>query len=361
MEDNINENNENKDFCALIMAGGKGTRFWPKSTEDKPKQFLNLIGKKTMIQETFERIRNIIPANKIFVVTCSKYENLVKEQLPELPEKNIIIEPVGRNTAPCILLASLYIKQIYSNTNIVVLPSDHIINKTKEFCDIVNVANSFLKSNTDGIVTIGIKPNRPETGYGYIEYSNESSELNGKRVIKVNKFVEKPDIEKAKEYLRKGNYLWNAGMFVFNVDYMLKELQDKFNETYNLLKDLPNIESLEYKEKLNEQYPKCESISIDYAVMEKSNNIYVIEGDFGWDDIGTWMALQRYIKPDIDSNFSVGNVITYNSKNNVVYGGNKKIVLLDVDDIFCIEADDVIVIGKKEKMPEVHTYREKLK
>lgn len=352
---------ENKDFCALIMAGGKGTRFWPKSTEDKPKQFLNLIGNKTMIQETFDRIKNIIPPEKIFVVTCLKYEHLVKEQLPELPTDNIIIEPVGRNTAPCILLASLYIKQKYTNTNIVVLPSDHIINKNKEFCDILNVANSFLNLNNKGIVTIGIKPNRPETGYGYIEYSKENTIVDGRKVIKVNKFVEKPDLEKAKEYLKKGNYLWNAGMFVFNVNYMLKELEDKFKEAYNLLKDLPDINSPEYTEKLNQQYPNCEAISIDYAVMEKSNNIYVIEGDFGWDDIGTWMALQRYIKPDIDSNFSVGNVITYNSKNNVVYGGNKKIVLLDVDDIFCIEADDVIVIGKKEKMPEVHTYREKLK
>ncbi len=354
-------NKDNRTFCALIMAGGKGTRFWPKSTEDKPKQFLNLIGKKTMIQETFERIKTIIPAKNIFVVTCSKYEDLVKEQLTELPIKNIIIEPVGRNTAPCILLASLYIKQIYNNANIVVLPSDHIINKTREFCDILNIANSFLHLNDEGIITIGIKPNRPETGYGYIEYSKETTTVGERKIIKVNKFVEKPDIEKAKIYLKKGNYLWNAGMFVFNVNFMLKELKEKFRESFEVLKDLPDINCKDYMEKLNQQYPKCESISIDYAVMEKSNNIYVIEGDFGWDDIGTWMALQRYIKPDIDDNFSVGNVIAYNSKNNVVYGGNKKIVLLDVDDIFCIEADDVIVIGKKEKMSEVHNYREKLK
>lgn len=347
-------------ICALIMAGGKGTRFWPKSTEEKPKQFLNLIGDKTMLQETYNRINTIIPKERIFVITCSRYKKLVEEQLPEISDKNIIVEPIGRNTAPCILLASLYIKQIFDDVNIAVLPSDHIINKVDEFCNILITANKFLIKNNDGIITIGIKPNRPETGYGYIEYTKKMYIENGKNVIKVNKFVEKPDLETAKSYLKAGNYLWNAGMFIFNVNYMLKELKDKFNTAYNLLENLPKIDSESYLTELNDKYSKCESISIDYAVMEKSDNIYVIEGDFGWDDIGTWTALQRYIKPDTDANFCVGNVIAYNSKGNVIYGGNKKIVLLDIDDIFYIEADDVIVIGKKEKMSEVHKLRENL-
>lgn len=350
---------ENKnEFCALIMAGGKGTRFWPKSTEEKPKQFLNLIGNKTMIQETFYRINKLIPKERIFIVTCEKYKELVKTQIQEVEEKNIIIEPVARNTAPCILLASLYIKQMYHNANVVVLPSDHIINKVEEFCDVVITANEALNSKISGIITIGIKPNRPETGYGYIECSNDKLKVEKREIIKVKKFVEKPNSIKAQQYLDSGNYLWNAGMFIFNIDYMLNELKDKFNESYNLLSKLPPINEKKYFYKLNEIYPKCENTSIDYAIMEKSNETYVIQADFGWDDIGTWMALERYIEPDADSNFSVGNVKTYNSKNNVIYGGNKKIVLLDIDDIFCIDADDVIVIGKKEKMQDIHKYRE---
>ena len=162
-----------KEFCALIMAGGKGTRFWPKSTEDKPKQFLKLVGEKTMIQMTVDRVEKIIPIDRIFVVTCSKYVQLVKEQVPKLQEKNIIVEPVGRNTAPCILLAATYIKQIYKDVNIAVLPSDHIMNNEKEFCDILKDANEALNTSVNGIITIGITPNRPETGYGYIEISRE--------------------------------------------------------------------------------------------------------------------------------------------------------------------------------------------
>lgn len=347
----------NKEFCALIMAGGKGTRFWPKSTEEKPKQFLKLIGEKTMIQMTIDRIKKIIPIERIFIVTCMQYVDLVKSQIPELPERNIIIEPVGRNTAPCILLASLYIKQIYNDVNIAVLPSDHIINNEEEFCNILIDANQALNIKIDGIVTIGIKPNRPETGYGYIECSIESQNINNKQIIKVNRFVEKPDIEHAKQYLDDGNYLWNAGMFIFDVNYMLTELEENLNEEYNLLSNLPSIYSKQYMECLKEKYEKCKSISIDYAVMENSNNIYVIPSDFGWDDVGTWKSIERYVKSDVDSNFITGKVKTYNSKNNVVYGGNKKIVLLDIDDIFCIESDDVIIIGKKEKMSEVHKYR----
>ena len=214
-------------LCALIMAGGKGTRFWPKSTEEKPKQFLNLIGKRTMIQETFSRIHDKISTDKIFVVTSKRYVNLVKEQLPELSIKNIIVEPEGRNTGPCILLASLYIKRIYPDTNIVVLPSDHIISNIENFNNTIQTANDYLKINNKSIITIGIKPNRPETGYGYIKCFNDKTLLNNMNIVKVEKFEEKPDLEKAKKYLKSGKYLWNAGMFIFNVNYMLEEMQKK--------------------------------------------------------------------------------------------------------------------------------------
>ena len=346
-----------REFCALIMAGGKGTRFWPKSTEEKPKQFLRLIGEKTMIQMTVDRVRKVMPIEKIFIVTCSKYVSLLKEQIPDLPEKNIIIEPVGRNTAPCILLASMYIKQIYNEVNIAVLPSDHIMNKEEEFCNILKDANIALNEKINGIITIGIKPDRPETGYGYIECSNDIEYVNERKVVKVNRFVEKPNLEKAKEYLEKGNYLWNAGMFIFDVNYMLKELERNFNEGYNIISKLPYIYESQYTDKLNEEYPKCEAISIDYAVMEKSNAIYVIPSDFGWDDVGTWNSLERYIQKDENMNIAKGNVEFSNSNNCIAYTENKKVILIDVDDIFVTEGEDTIVICKKQSIDKVKNFR----
>lgn len=284
-------------FCALIMAGGKGTRFWPKSTEEKPKQFLNLIADKTMIQLTYNRLLKIMPKERIFVVTGERYKKQVQNNLTDLPEKNIIIEPEGRNTAPCILLACLYIKEIYKDATVAVVPSDHAIKNTDEFCNVLQIANSYVENeNRDAIVTIGITPNRPETGYGYIKLKDKDGQ-----VIKVDKFVEKPNLEKAKEYLEAGEYLWNAGMFIFDINSMLKELEANYSG-YNVLKELPSIEEKEYTKKLKKLYPECESISIDYAVMEKSQSIYVVPGDFGWDDIGTWTSLERYIAKDESEN-----------------------------------------------------------
>lgn len=345
----------NQEFCVLIMAGGKGTRFWPKSTEEKPKQFINLLEERTMIQLTVDRIRNILPIEKIFVATGEKYIDLVKEQIPDLPYKNIIVEPVGRNTAPCILLASLYIKQIYNNCNIAVLPSDHLIKNEKVFLETLNTASNFINNNKEAIVTIGITPDRPETGYGYIKY--DKTEKN--EVVKVDRFVEKPDLEKAKQYLESKEYLWNAGMFIFNVDYMLKELENNYNKTFKLLQQLPSIYDKNYGKILNEIYPESENISIDYAVMEKSKNIYVIPSNFGWDDIGTWKSLERYIEKDEKDNLIKGQASIYDSSNNVLYSGDKKIVVIGLDNIFCIESDDLIVVGPKEKIEELKNYREK--
>lgn len=344
-----------EEFCVLIMAGGKGTRFWPKSTEEKPKQFINLIEDRTMIQLTVDRIRKILPIEKIFVATGEKYIDLVKEQLPDLPDKNIIVEPVGRNTAPCILLASLYIKQIYNNCNIAVLPSDHLIKNEKNFLNTLKVANNFVEKDKEAIVTIGITPDRPETGYGYIKYDK----LDKNMVVKVERFVEKPDLEKAKKYLESKEYLWNAGMFIFNVDYMLKELENNYNKTFKLLQQLPSIYDENYDKILNEIYPESENISIDYAVMEKSKNIYVIPSNFGWDDIGTWKSLERYIEKDEKDNLVKGQASIYDSSNNILYSGDKKIVVIGLDNIFCIESDDMIVIGPKEKIEELKNYREK--
>ena len=346
-------------LTALIMAGGKGTRFWPMSTEEKPKQFLNLIDSKTMIQATVDRLEGLININHIFICTSKSYVDIVKQQLPNLPEKNIIIEPIGRNTAPCILLSTLYIKEMYDEANIVVLPSDHKINDKQEFLNILSSANDFINKNKEGIITIGIKPNRPEIGYGYINYGDDIDEFNNHSVKKVNRFVEKPNIEKAKEYLEANTYLWNAGMFVFNCDFMLEQFKIFFCNSYKILSSLPSINDSRYMEELHDKYILCDAISVDYAIMEKSDAIYVIPADFGWDDIGSWKALERYIIQDDNGNIIKGNINSVNSQNNVVYATDKKIILLDAEDLFVIETEDKIVVGKKDSIEHVHELRGK--
>ena len=343
-------------LCALIMAGGVGSRFWPQSTPENPKQFLSLVSEKAMIQMTYDRMKKIVPKEKIFIVTNYNYVDKVKEQIPEIKDINIITEPCSRNTAPCILLSTIYIKNIYKNANIVCVSSDSHIENENKFIDDIVLANEFVTKKQDAIVTIGIKPTRPETNYGYIKYEHSDD-----KVLKVLRFVEKPNLELAKKYYESKEYLWNAGMFIFNAESILKEFENNVPKEYNLLINLPKHINSEYYKFLNENYEKCEKISIDYAVMEKSNNVYTIPTEIGWDDIGTWNSVERYIPKDERDNVLKGNIEAIDSNNNIVYANNKKVVLLDVENIFCIDSDDVIIVGKKESLNKVHTLKDKLK
>ena len=342
-------------LCALIMAGGVGSRFWPQSTPENPKQFLSLVSEKAMIQMTYDRMKKIVPKEKIFIVTNYNYVDKVKEQIPEIKDINIITEPCSRNTAPCILLSTIYIKSIYKNANIVCVSSDSHIENENKFIDDIVLANEFVTKKQEAIVTIGIKPTRPETNYGYIKYEHSDG-----KVLKVSKFVEKPDLELAKKYYESKEYLWNAGMFIFNAESILKEFENNLPKEYNLLINLPENINSEYYKFLNENYEKCEKISIDYAVMEKSNNVYTIPTEIGWDDIGTWNSVERYIPKDERDNVLKGNIEAIDSNNNIVYANNKKVVLLDVENIFCIDSDDVIIVGKKESLNKVYTLKDKL-
>ena len=342
-------------LCALIMAGGVGSRFWPQSTPENPKQFLSLVSEKAMIQMTYDRMKKIVPKEKIFIVTNYNYVDKVKEQIPEIKDINIITEPCSRNTAPCILLSTIYIKNIYKNANIVCVSSDSHIENENKFMDDISLANEFVTKKQDAIVTIGIKPTRTETNYGYIKYEHSDD-----KVLKVLRFVEKPNLELAKKYYESKEYLWNAGMFIFNAESILKEFENNVPKEYNLLINLPKHINSEYYKFLNENYEKCEKISIDYAVMEKSNNVYTIPTEIGWDDIGTWNSVERYIPKDERDNVLKGNIEAINSNNNIVYANNKKVVLLDVENVFCIDSDDVIIVGKRESLGKVHTLKDKL-
>lgn len=340
-------------LCALIMAGGKGTRFWPLSTEEKPKQFLNLVGDNTMIQMTVNRILPIIPIERIFVCTGEKYIDYVINQLPELPKENIIVEPEGRNTAPCIALSSMIIKRKFNDASVLVLPSDHLIEKEDEFRSIILKGNDFLENNPYNIVTLGIQPNRPETGYGYIKLKDEIFN----NIYKVDKFVEKPDENTAKKYLANGNYLWNSGMFLWKAENIINQIKNYSPDIYEALKEIETIEEDVMDNYIKENYKNTTNISIDYAVLEHSKDIYVIPSDIGWDDIGTWKAVERYRDRDLDDNIVAENVSVIESKSNMIVNNKKRVVLIGIEEVMTLETEDSIFIVNKKYMDNLRDYQ----
>ena len=343
-------------LSALIMAGGKGTRFWPLSTEEKPKQFLSLIGEDTMIRMTVERIKPIIPIERIFICTGEKYVELVKEQLPEIPLENIIVEPEGRNTAPCIALSALIMKRRFNDVNMLVLPSDHLIRKEEKFREIVLEGNNYILEHKNAIITLGIKPNRPETGYGYIKFNKH--DIENKNIIKVEKFVEKPNLELAEKYILDGSYLWNGGMFLWEANNIINQIKKFAPSIYYALKDIEHVDNRILQKVIDKNYKNTEAISIDYAVLEKSEDIFVIPSDIEWDDIGTWKSVERYKPKDMDNNIINGNVKVIDSKSNIAINSNKKIVMIGIEDIMTLETEDTIFIVNKEHMDNLNDYKE---
>lgn len=344
-------------LCALIMAGGKGTRFWPLSTEEKPKQFLNLIGEETMIQMTVNRIKPIIPMERIFICTGKKYVDLVKEQLPEILDRNIIVEPEGRNTAPCIALSAILINRYYKNADMIVLPSDHLINKEDIFRKVINSADNFIEKHKDSIVTLGISPSRAETGYGYIKYDRISNPQKNKDLVKVDAFVEKPNKEKAEEYLNSGDYLWNGGMFLWNAESILNKIKRYLPDTFEALHNIEDVKEELIQEVIDKYYCKTDAISIDYGILEKDKDIYVIPCDIEWDDIGTWKAVERYKEKDINDNIIDGNIRVIESKSNIAINNEKKMVMIGIKDVMTIETEDSIYIVNKDYMNNLRDYK----
>jgi mannose-1-phosphate guanylyltransferase len=340
-------------LCALIMAGGRGERFWPLSTDEKPKQFLKLLGEETMIQMTVNRLKELIPIERIFIVTGEKYKALVKEQLPGILDRNIIIEPIGRNTAPCIALSAFQIEKYYKDATIAVLPSDHLIRNEEEFRNVIASAEGFIKDNEEAIVTLGMKPDRAETGYGYIKCAKTASIISGLKIKEVEMFVEKPNLETAEKYLKNGDFLWNGGMFVWKATNILRLTEKHLKSTFDILKAIASSSEADYEKSLKEYYEKVENVSIDYAIMEKAEDIFVIPSEFGWDDVGTWYSIERYRDKDENNNVCIGNIININSKNNIIVANNKPVIISGLEDIFVVESEDVILIGKKEDIKDI--------
>jgi len=347
---------------AVIMAGGKGERFWPKSRGSLPKQFLSLTNdRKTMIQLTAQRLLPMVTYEDMFIVTNKDYVSLVKEQLPEIPVENILAEPMARNTAPCIGFAAAVISRKYEDAAMMVLPSDHLIKFEDMYVDTMSQAVEIAKEG-DNLVTIGITPTYPETGYGYINFARDGNEARYRSVYAVKRFVEKPDIDMAKEYLASSHYLWNSGMFVWKLSTILQKFNEFLPDTYKgIIKIGQAFGMPEYEQVLEDCFAAFKSESIDYGIMERAAHIYTIPGSFGWDDVGSWLALERINKTNESGNMLQGDIITIGTKGSIIVGDKKLIAAVGLEDVVIVDTEDAILICAKNSTQDVKKVIENLK
>ena len=344
---------------ALIMAGGRGERFWPRSRQNMPKQFLSLTDDgKTMIQLTVERILPLVAMEDIFIATNRSYKDLVRSQLPDLPEENILCEPVGKNTAPCIGLGAVHMAKRYGDAVMMVLPSDHLIKYTSLFLNTLSDACDVAEQG-ENLVTLGIAPDSPETGYGYIKF--QPKQTLG-RAFAVERFVEKPDLETAKAYLASEQYLWNSGMFIWKTSTILKNLETYLPETCQGLKKIGEAIGTPMEEQaLEREFQAFQAESIDYGVMEKAKNIYILSGSFGWDDVGSWLAVSRIKRSNELGNVVDGNVVTVDTRNTTIQGGGKLIAAVGLEDMIVVDSEDALLICEKDHAGDIKKVLENLK
>ena len=348
----------NNTYC-VIMAGGIGSRFWPLSKSTMPKQFLDIMGTgRTFIQQTFDRFKEICPSENFFIVTSVDYKDLVLKQLPELSESQVLLEPLRRNTAPCIAYACYKIKSINPDANIIVAPADHHIQQQDAFLEVIKKGLEFT-SNNDALLTLGIKPNRPETGYGYIQIESHQPVGLVENLYKVKTFTEKPDLQLAKIFLESGEFFWNSGIFIWSLKSILNafeihlgsvsELFEKGNKLYGTADEAPF---------LNKTYSECQNISIDYGIMEKAGNVYVLCSDFGWSDLGTWGSLYENSQKDIQRNVVSGeNVLLYGSKDCMVNMPSEKLVVLQgLEGYIVVESEGTLLICRKEDEQQIRQF-----
>ncbi len=345
----------------VILAGGKGERFWPRSRANWPKQFLSLNGQGSLLQQTVFRIKPLAPLHHLFVVSGANYLSPIKEQLPELLLENIIVEPMGRNTAACIGLAAIHLERLDPEGIMVVLPSDHLIHHHDQFLKTIQ-SSVELANQGENMVTIGIRPTYPETGYGYINFGKKYGAFEGNIAFEVRRFVEKPVLERAKAYLESGKYLWNSGMFVWKVSTIRKAICEFMPKLHIALEKMKNVLGTENeREIIFQEFIKLENISVDLGIMEYAENILVFPGDFGWDDVGTWTALERIHDTDPDGNIFHGNVVVLDSKKCIVEGRDKLIAAVGVEDLIIVESDDALLVCSKDHAQNIKDLLKKLK
>ncbi|WP_162051749.1 mannose-1-phosphate guanylyltransferase [Pontibacter pamirensis] len=342
------------DTYVVIMAGGIGSRFWPFSRSNYPKQFHDVLGTgESMLQMTMKRFQDICPVENVFVVTNKDYKELVQQQLPELTENQILLEPVGRNTAPCIAYASYKIAQLNPDTNLVVTPSDHVVLKQDVFTNVIQEAVD-AAAKDDVLITLGITPSRPDTGYGYIQYLNDEAQ----KIKKVKTFTEKPDLELAKMFLNSGDFVWNSGIFIWNVQSILKAFHQQLSEITEIFDEgTATMNTPEEQNFIMKAYSHCRNVSIDYGIMEKVDNVYVLLADIGWSDLGTWNSLYTINDKDENGNVVDGEVMLYDTKDCIIKTPKERLVVLQgLEDYIVAEYDNVLMICKKGEEQKVKDF-----
>ena len=351
----------NKHNYVVIMAGGIGSRFWPMSRQNYPKQFLDILNTgKTLIQWTFERFASFIPIENIYVVTSNEYRDIVHKQLPQMPQENILGEPSRKNTAPCIAYISFKLQQKDPKASLIVAPADHLILDTKGFTKVCLEALSFVGKHS-AFITLGIKPTYPNTGYGYIQHEQHSVSDN---VYKVKTFTEKPNLELAKTFLASGDFLWNAGIFVWQVKNIIQAFEKYLPEMFDVFSaERDKFNTPSEKAALEHIYPLCTNISIDFGIMEKADNVYVIPSSFGWSDLGTWNSAYENLEKDYLANAVAGdNVVVIDATKCVVKAPNDKLLVLQgLDDFIVVDTKDVLLICKRDKEQDIKEYVAELK
>ncbi len=346
---------------AVIMAGGSGTRFWPRSRRATPKQLLTIDGEKTMLRRTVERVLSMTRFERIMVVTGEQHADAVRSQLPESDDAMIVVEPFGRNTAPCLALAACKLKAVDPEAVMLVLPADHLIGNEDLFRGAL-AAGVETVSRHDALVTFGILPSRPETGFGYIRRGNPAITIQSHAVCRVEEFKEKPDRATAQQYLRSGDYLWNSGMFVWKARDFLTALDTHAREVSDICRRIePFLGTVEEAHAIREAYEVCPSISVDYAVMEKADNVLCIAVDAAWNDVGSWASLDEVWERDPDGNAASGTVVCHESGNCVVYSPDKVTALIGMEDVIIVDTPDALLVCRKDRAQDVSKLTELLK
>jgi len=346
------------EIYAVIMAGGVGARFWPRSKERKPKQLIRIVGENTMIQDTVKRLNGLVKPENIFVITNKIQKLRVKEQLENIPEQNIIDEPFGKNTAACIGLASVLIKKKNPNAVTIILPSDHLIQDEEAFKKCLKAAVEHAESSK-GLVTIGITPTRPETGYGYIQFDEKELENN---IFKVLTFAEKPNLSTAKRFVESGDFLWNSGIFIWRIDSILNEIEKHLPDLHDGLNKLfPTIDTPEFDSELVHVYGQIKSISIDYGVMEKSDSVYVVKADFYWNDVGNWDAVYEVTEKNEENNALIGDVYAEKTFGSYIFSPRTFTAVIGVEDLIVINTNEALLVCNRHNAQDVRNVVDFLK
>ncbi len=343
----------------VIMAGGVGSRIWPMSVENKPKQFIDVLGVgRSLLQLTYDRFKGLCPNENVWIVTNKKYDAWIKEQLPEVPAENILLEPCRRNTAPCIAYVSWHIKAKDPKANLVITPSDHIVMDTAEFRRVITQCLKFT-SETDAILTLGMKPNRPETAYGYIQADLSSSSPRNKEIFRIDTFREKPDLQTAQKYIQQNNFFWNAGIFIWSVSTIVNAFRIYSPAISKIFENMLSIYGTDKEQEMIDlHYPECENISVDYAIMEKAEEIFVCPANFGWSDLGSWSSLYMHTRHDLYGNSLIGTDINvYDTHNCMIHTTQeKKVVVQGLDDYIVAEKDNLLLICKLSEEQRIRQF-----